>query len=190
MKFITSEGGASATFSGTAEDDTKFYALYPYQSGLTLNSSTGVISGVTIPYEQNPFPTSFDSKAAIAYATTTDASLTFHNACALLKISNNRENSVKITISCGGVLTGTFDLDTSTGALTVQSNQGKSSVSTQMVPPMTTIYFAIAPGTVEDLTVNCRDDSGKSGSKRKMGSTTFEAGKIYDLGKTKDWNLR
>ena len=46
-QFTTSAGGASATFSGTATDDSKFYAVYPYTDGLTLSGD--VISGIVIP---------------------------------------------------------------------------------------------------------------------------------------------
>ena len=46
-QFTTSAGGASATFSGTATDDSKFYAVYPYTAGLTLSGD--VISGIVIP---------------------------------------------------------------------------------------------------------------------------------------------
>ena len=37
--FTTSAGGASATFSGTATDDSKFYAVYPDRKSTRLNSS-------------------------------------------------------------------------------------------------------------------------------------------------------
>ena len=81
-KFTTTAGGASATFSGTAVDDTKFYAVYPYTTGLALSGN--VISGVVIPtsqwnaqwadYDKN---SSWDPKAPIAYATAIGSSLTF-----------------------------------------------------------------------------------------------------------------
>ncbi len=40
-KFITLAGGSTASFSGTATDsDATYYALYPYQDGLTLDGTT------------------------------------------------------------------------------------------------------------------------------------------------------
>ena len=49
-KFTTSAGGASATFSGTAVNDEKFYAVYPYPAGLALSGTT--ITGIVIPTSQ------------------------------------------------------------------------------------------------------------------------------------------
>ena len=49
-KFTTTAGGASATFTGTATDDSKFYAVYPYTAGLALSGTT--ISGIVIPTNQ------------------------------------------------------------------------------------------------------------------------------------------
>ena len=90
-KFTTSAGGASADFTGTAVNDEKFYAVYPYTAGLTLSGD--VITGVVIPSDQwNALwadydeTSSWDPKAPIAYATTTGSSLQFHNLCAILKI--------------------------------------------------------------------------------------------------------
>ena len=146
-QFTTSVGGASATFSGTATDDSKFYAVYPYTDGLTLDPSTGIISGVTIPYIQTGAATSdcgWDPTAPIAYATTTGTSLEFHNACALLKINNDRGDAMHIQVSCDEALTGTFSLDTSSGALSGINTRPLARVMN--VPSDKTIYIAIAPG--------------------------------------------
>ena len=98
--FTTSAGGASVTFSGTATDDSKFYAVYPYTAGLTLSGD--VISGVKIPTSQwnsnweryDIGYSGWDPKAPIAYATTTGSSLTFHNACAILKVTITGDGSM------------------------------------------------------------------------------------------------
>ena len=122
-EFTTSAGGASATFTGTATDDSEFYAVYPYTDGLALSGTT--ISGVTIPYMQSGAATSdcgWDPTAPIAYATTTGTSLQFHNACALLKITNDRGQAKAIGVSCLEALTGTFSLDTSSGTLTLSGS--------------------------------------------------------------------
>ena len=188
-KFTTSEGGATASFTGTATDgDPTYFALYPYTAGLTLDGTT--IQNVVIPETQNVSTTAWDKSAAIAYATTSGSSLTFHNACALLKITNDSGDDTWITISAfnPGVLTGTFNLDTSTGAFTIQS--GIKRVRAKNVPNNTTIYLAIAPCTLSSgFMANWSNPmTGNDGDKDKMGSVTFEAGKIYDLGKTSDWH--
>ena len=191
-KFTTTAGGATATFTGTAKDDTKFYAVYPYTDGLTLDGTT--IKGVEISPEQ-PFAANFgwESESAIAYATTTNSTLTFHNACALLKITNDVGDNVDIVIDCsGGVLTGTFNLDTSSGKLTVQDGRDYLSVRAESVPNNKTIYLAIAPGVVEGLHACWQRpipfEGYDEGNKNKSGSVTFEKGKIYDLGRTSAWN--
>ena len=194
-QFTTSEGGASATFSGTAADDSKFYAVYPYTVGLILSGD--VITGIEIPTSQwnsgwnseDDF-SGWDPKAPIAYATTTGSSLTFHNACAILKVTFPEAGTYgRFTISANEPLAGTFSLDTSTGTLTPTS--GSTTVTVGNPSDIwsgictdfngKTVYVAIAPGTYTDFNLHIynEDDDEKSNTK---SSVTFEAGKIYDLG--------
>lgn len=191
-KFTTTTGGASADFSGSAVNDSKFYALYPYTDGLTLSGD--VIQNVVIPSHQNCMFTTWDPEAAIAYATTTGSSLQFHNACALLKITNDSGDETDISISLHGPSvypTGKFDLDTSTGTLTVQAGEESPMVATSVKNNNTTIYLAIAPGTYNMLMAQyynpTADTNGNKMKMDPMNHITFEAGKIYDLGNTSDW---
>ena len=185
-KFTTTEDGASVTFTGTATADSKFYAVYPYTDGLTLDPSTGIISGVTIPYIQSGAATSdcgWDPAAPIAYATTTGTSLQFHNACALLKITNDRGVAAMIRVGCNEALAGTFSLNTSSGALSGTNTSPFAAVIN--VPADKTIYIAIAPGEKTDFMVIW--NRGGSSARKEKSSFTFEAGKIYDLGNTSQW---
>ena len=190
-KFTTTAGGASADFTGTANNDIEFYAVYPYTDGLTLNYLTGEISGVKIPYDQSAAASSacgWDPKAAIACATTTGESLAFYNVCALLKITNTcGYNDAKIYVSVNEDLAGTFDLDTTTGELTVQA--GNYMVKAEGVSNNKTIYLAIAAGDYTDLFVQCNYDNVNHCRTKSKSSVTFEAGKIYDLGNTGSWNV-
>ncbi len=186
-KFTTSAGGASATFTGTATADSKFYAVYPYTDGLTLDTSTGIISGVKIRPGQSDAAWStcgWAPTAPIAYATTTGTSLQFHNACALLKINNDRGEAMSIAVSCSEALTGTFSLDTSSGALSGTNTNSSASVAN--VPSGKTIYIAIAPGAKTYFMANWDGSGGDHATKFKK-SVNFEAGKIYDLGNTSAW---
>ena len=195
-QFTTSAGGASATFSGTATDDSKFYAVYPYAAGLTLSGD--VITGIVIPTSQwnsgwngdSDF-SGWDPKAPIAYATTTGSSLTFHNACAILKVTFPKANTFgRFTISANEPLAGTFSLDTSTGTLTPTSGSTSVSVGTSSWNSTgictdggsKTVYVAIAPGTYTGFNLHIYNEEDEEKSKTKGGSVTFEAGKIYDLG--------
>ena len=185
-RFTTEEDGASATFTGTATADSKFYAVYPYTDGLTLDPSTGIISGVEIPTSQFDAVYStcgWDPRAPIAYATTTGTSLQFHNACALLKINNDRGNAMDISVSCNEALTGKFSLDTSSG--TLSDSETNKIASAGSVPSGKTIYIAIAPGEKTSFSANW-EDMDNIVMKQKT-SVTFEAGKIYDLGNTSKW---
>lgn len=186
-QFTTSAGGASATFSGTATDDSKFYAVYPYTAGLTLSGD--VISGVNIPNDQTDAASSgcgWDPNAAIAYATTTGSSLQFHNACALLKVTNNTGEVVDIMIvkGSGEGIAGEFNLDTSTGALTCTSHY--SGVDVYGVPNNKTIYIAVAPGTYGDFSASTFTSLGLK--RKEKSSVTFVKGKIYNLGNVNDWD--
>ena len=194
-KFTTSAGGASADFTGTATDDSKFYAVYPYTVGLTLSGD--VISGIVIPTSQwnNDWNSDsdfsgWDPKAPIAYATTTGSSLTFHNACAILKVTFPEAATYgRFTISANEPLAGTFSLDTSTGTLTPTS--GSTTVTVGNPSDIysgictdyngKTVYVAIAPGTYTGFNLHIYNEDGDDKSKTKS-SVTFEAGKIYDLG--------
>ena len=196
-KFTTSAGGASADFTGTATDDSKFYAVYPYTAGLTLSGD--VISGIVIPTSQwnsgwnsgSDF-SGWDPKAPIAYATTEGSSLTFHNACAILKVTFPDASFImgRFTISANEPLAGTFSLDTSTGTLTPTS--GSTTVTVGNPSDIynginadfngKTVYVAIAPGTYTGFNLHIYTEYDDEISKTKSTSVTFEAGKIYDLG--------
>ena len=191
-EFVTDLGGAEATFTGTAVDDTKFYAIYPsFPSYYELTLSGDVISGIQIPSNQDKAALyGWDPAAPIAYATTTGSSLTFHNACALLKIENDWEDDVDISVVAfddGTALTGTFDLDTNTGALTATMKNNR--VTASDVPKGKTIYLAVAPFTTTEMFMAQGIDGSGDNVHRKMktGGVTFLAGKIYDLGKVSEW---
>ena len=188
-KFTTTEDGASVTFTGTATADSKFYAVYPYTDDLELDPSTGIISGVEIPSGQSGAVWSncggWDPDAPIAYATTTGTSLQFHNACALLKITNGRGDAMSIEVECEDA-TGTFSLDTSDGTLTGSNTMPAAFVGE--VPDDQTIYIAIAPGEKHGINVRWEGKDNSRARKRKHSAVTFEAGKIYDLGNTSAWD--
>lgn len=189
-KFTTTDGGASATFSGTASDDATFYAVYPYTAGLALDGTT--IHGVTIPTTQlagyNLIETNvcyWNKNAPIALASAKSGeALKFINLCALLKVAVMDDNdNTKIQITANESLTGTFDLNASTGVLTVTS--GQNSVGTDQVInsyyETVYVYLAVAPGAYTNFNLSLINDNNGTQTNSKA-SVTFEAGKIYDLG--------
>ena len=170
--------------------------MYPYTAGLTLSGD--VISGIVIPTSQwnsgwnsNSDFSGWDPKAPIAYATTTGSSLTFQNACAILKVTFPFANFWgRFTISANEPLAGTFSLDTSTGTLTPTPGNTTVTVGTDSYDSSgistyssgKTVYVAIAPGTYTGFNLHIYNEWNDDKSITKSGNVTFEAGKIYDLG--------
>ena len=205
-EFTTTAGGASATFNGTATaGDPTYYAVYPYKDSYTFESSTGVVSGVVIPNDQSAAASNasgWDPNAVIAYATTTGSSLQFKNACALLKVTNDVNDVVRIFVTAysanspytpsnpyHGAMSGVYDLNTSNGTLSKESiADTETAVEVKGgVPNGKTIYIAIVPGNKEVFTA-WYESSSQVISKSKNGFN-FEAGKIYDLGSTSSWSI-
>ena len=188
VEFTTTDG---TNFSGTAEDASQFYAVYPHKTSYTFDSNYGVISGISIPFDQSDAASStcgWDPDAPIAYATTTGTSFTFHNLCALLKVTNDKDHKVAIhiiDIDENAYMAGDFNYIIALGELTKSHNY--SGVKVDGVPAGKTVYLAIAPCTVDHLVAIWLGDTD-NGRKQKDTSTTFEAGKIYDLGNVSAWN--
>lgn len=191
-QFTTSAGGASAAFVGEANNDSKFYAVYPYTAGLNLDSNT--IHGVKIPTEQfgfcafinNGILSKWNNSAPIALAVAGPGEvLQFRNLCALLKVGVWDDGDwTGIQITANESLTGTFDLDTSTGVLTATAGQnsvGTNSDAISIGYCTAYAYFAVAPGTYSNFKLSVNNDLNGTQSKSKS-SVTFEAGKVYDLG--------
>jgi len=196
-KFTTAAGGATATFTGTAAEDSKFYAVYPYTGGLTLDGTT--IKGVKIPTTQTNSEWAYDEefyiqkwgwdhKAPIALAVSEPGNaLKFHNLCAILKVQLNFNNGKEhvVTVSADEFLAGTFDLDTKDGVLTV--TDGSKQVNTGGFENIECwgkryIYLAIKPGAYTNFHLSVIDETLAEKANKTKSNVTFEAGKIYDLG--------
>lgn len=118
-EFTTTEGGASATFSGTGEAADTYYAIYPYSEGVGF--SAGTITGATISQSSAGTGTgTFNSQKAVAVAISNSTTLVFKQVTALLKLTVpaevddlsevvifNRDNSGSNT---AGALAGTFSV--------------------------------------------------------------------------------
>ena len=72
QKFTADTKGHQTTFTGLADlSDDVYYAVYPYNANVTLNND-GTLAGVTVPAVQTATAGSFDPKAYIAVAKSTD----------------------------------------------------------------------------------------------------------------------
>lgn len=187
-KFVTADGGATVTFTGNAEADQPFYALYPYQEGLSLSGNT--ISGASIPSTQwndcwaEGGKNGWDPSAPLAYAVASpEHMLYFHNLCAILKITIPEINdNVTITVGADNPLSGACTI--TDGILSVNTTGGSNTVKVgddeKKVKGGCDVYVAIAPGTYSKFYVSA--ENGINTTRRSKTSATFEANKIYDLG--------
>lgn len=189
-KFVTSTGGSTVTFTGSAEYDDVFHAVYPYQSNCVFYSSNSKIGQLQIPNAQwndcwaEGDLSGWDPNAPLAYAVgSPEGTLYFRNLCAILKITiGPDDNGVSLTIGADQKMVGECAI--LNGALTVDSNVGKNKLTVgnanNKVAGGTSVYVAIAPGEYDNFYVTSEDISHTT-SKTKAHAT-FEANKIYDLG--------
>lgn len=187
-KFVTADGGTTVTFTGNAEADQPFYALYPYQEGLSLSGTT--ISGASIPSTQwndcwaEGGKNGWDPSAPLAYAVASpEHMLYFHNLCAILKITISEINdNVTITVGADEPLSGACTI--TDGILSVNTTGGSNTVKVgddkKKVKGGCDVYVAIAPGIYSKFYVSA--ENGINTTRRSKTSATFEANKIYDLG--------
>ena len=103
-KFTAAVEGVSsqAKFNYAGEgtyDETEVLAVYPYASGAySGNIDDMYVSNVTIPSEQTAVAGSYDPNAAIAVAHSTNTTLKFKNATALLKFTMGSSGVKNVTV--------------------------------------------------------------------------------------------
>ena len=184
------DGKFSGNASATA---TKFTAVYPYTEGAQLESD-GSVSGIELPAEQTATPNSFDPKAALMMAYSTDKSkLDFKNAVSLVKVTTQFACK-KIVLSANediagtGTLTMTFDNvnDTYTSSFTFSSGNSRTitlkPASENGVIAAGTYYIAIRPHTSSGFSIRfINSDDTKAYTRTSIQSNTFNRSKIKDL---------
>ena len=176
-------------FSGNASPEaTKFTAVYPYTSGAKLKSD-GSVSGITLPADQKATPNSFDPKAALMMAYTTDKSkLDFKNAVSLVKVTTQFACS-KIGLSAYEDIAGTGTLSYNNGepSITFDSNQSRTvtliPADGESVIAAGTYYIAIRPHTSIGFSiVFINSDYSKVYTRTSGQENTFSRSKIKNLG--------
>ena len=203
-KFTATEAGAAVTFTGSAEEASVYYALYPYTSGATIDGST--IKGASIQSgSQGTGTGGFNSKQVVLVASTTGTHLLFRQVCALLKITVpadvtdlkeiigfNRDNG---SSNLAGAISGTFDIalgdnDDPTVTVTTPKFQigivGPSGSDNPM--PAGDYYIPVLPAQLTikkgiDLKLTFMDDFvGRAFNGKGI---KLKAGQVYDLGTVK-----
>ena len=115
-------------FSGKASIiATKFIAVYPYTSGATLNAD-GSVNGITLPAIQTATKDSFDPKAALMMAYTTDKTkLDFKNAVSLVKVTTEFDcKKIELSANVDIAGTGTLKYNNDAPSITFTSNLSQS----------------------------------------------------------------
>ncbi|MDY4563073.1 MAG: hypothetical protein SPD85_05645 [Candidatus Cryptobacteroides sp.] len=177
-----SEPAASATFTGTAATADTYVALYPYNASATLSSQ--VISTV-IPTSQVAVKDTFDPSSAILVGSSSDANMKLTNVCSLLKITvPDGVTSIEVEGN-GTAIAGNVSIDLANGNAVSGATETKVTLSkaNASVFEKGTYYVAVAPGTLNGVTVTLRDAVNKKHMTRKVESSrTLKGNVIYDMG--------
>lgn len=177
-----SEPAASATFTGPAVTADTYVALYPYNASATLSSQ--VISTV-IPASQVAVKDTFDPSSAILVGSSSDANMKLTNVCSLLKITvPDGVTSIEVEGN-GTAIAGNVSIDLANGNAVSGATETKVTLSKAdaSVFEKGTYYVAVAPGTLNGVTVTLRDAVNKKHMSRKVESSrTLKGNVIYDMG--------
>lgn len=209
-RFTTQDAGATATFTGQAQDAPAFLAVYPYREGLSgtisdINSSNPKLGleGLSLSADQQAVPGSFDPAQhfAVAYlASFGDISKGFYfrNFCALVKFSiagSEADDVKKVTLTANGgekLAANSFSIDCTqfnyvATAQYVVNEGGSSSVSLTAKDgfflPRTDYYFVVLPGTLSSgMKLTFEKADGSSITKTSTTEAEVEASRILNLG--------
>lgn len=210
-RFTTQDAGATATFTGQAQDAPAFLAVYPYREGLSgtisdinaTNPKLG-LEGLSLSADQQAVPGSFDPAQhfAVAYlASYSDISTNgffFRNFCALVKFSiagSEADDVKKVTLTANGgekLAANSFSIDCTqfnyvATAQYVVNEGGSSSVSLTAKDgfflPRTDYYFVVLPGTLSSgMKLTFEKADGSSITKTSTTVAEVEASRILNLG--------
>lgn len=195
--FTTSNTGATATFTGTAVADEKFYAVYPL-GGTSLDGTT--IKGLRIERNQlnqgawqsrdTEDTSGLDQSGTFAVAVA-DAgeALQFKSICAILKVKLIPGqwgcSNTTVKVQADEDMADMFDYNTEDGTITCDNNGvDYNYVLAQRVNVeggSRTLYLKILPGTYTNFKLLVTGNRDTFANKTKA-SVTFAAGKVYDLG--------
>ncbi len=189
-KFTTKDSGASAIFGGNAASASNYYALYPYQEGVTLSGN--VIKNVTLPSEQTAKAGSFDAAYNLSVAkASSDLQLAFKNVGSLVKfaVSNDQAANVrkaKLTShDATAVLTATVDITLgSLPTATPTSGQLPSAtlIADNGLEAGQYYYFAVLPSVLNaGFSLTFYDEEGKTWQKDYTAEANMTRSNILKL---------
>lgn len=180
-------------FSGIASSEaTSFTAVYPYTEGAQLESD-GIVSGITLPAEQTATPNSFDPKAALMMAYSTDKSkLDFKNVVSLVKVTTDFDCK-SIVLTAKENIAGTGKLTYNSGAPSINFTSNISQTIT--LKPATgesfdagTYYIVVPPTTLTNgFSIRfINSDDSKAFTRTSTKNNIFNRSGIRNLGTFKE----
>jgi len=183
-------GSNSAIFEGEAAASGPYWALYPYTSGASVNTSGNLISNVTVPSEQHIADgRSVDPSATLmACRTESKDSLRFVNMLCYIKVTPKVSCTQVIFKSLGSEYvagTGNISLADTTFSVT-----GGGTILTSISGTLSAgsdYYLSILPGTfASGIRMEFVYNDGSRYFSEKTGSVTLSRGAVYNGGNGKD----
>ena len=187
--YSTTGSGATADFTTT--DDTftsaaNYVALYPYDGSASFTSGSIV---TVLPAAQTATAAGFDPAANIAYASSTNTTLSFKNAVAYLQFTvptgMSDLTSVSFKGNSGEKVAGECTIDTSSSELVATGSETATISGT--FTEGTTYYLAVAPQAyATGYTVTITRTATTYEMVSKATSITFERSKARNIGELWD----
>ena len=175
-------------FSGKASIiATKFIAVYPYTSGATLNAD-GSVNGITLPAIQTATKDSFDPKAALMMAYTTDKTkLDFKNAVSLVKVTTEFDcKKIELSANVDIAGTGTLKYNNDAPSITFTSNLSQSITlkpETGSISFAAGTYYMVVPSiTLNGFTITFTTEYDEEYMRKSTKINTFNRNMIKDFG--------
>lgn len=201
-QLTTEAGGSVATFTGSCEEASTYYAVYPYADGISWDE--GVIKGVEIATSsRGTSPGTFHKDNAVFACASSNKSLAFKQICALLKltvpdgITDLKEVIVWPNEQSGtNVITGTFDITIASAGATPSISTTTAKYQTGLTkrsdPGITpgVYYIPVLPANLTKG-INLKMTFGSSpvtGRAFNGSAMTLEAGQVYDMGVVRHTN--
>ena len=146
---VTSDSGASASFSATLTTEGPWYALYPYNAAASIN---GTVITTPLPAAQTAVAGSFADDLNIAVGLSDQGKIQFKNALGLVKFTVGADaDIVKVTLTGNDseTLAGTLAIDYNAGepTCTVSGDAATAIELTGTFVKGSTYYFAVLPQT-------------------------------------------
>lgn len=184
LNTATKDNLESVTFRGEANEVSRYYALYPYQVGASLNGNT--INNVNLPACQTATKNSFDPAANISVDISENTQLELKNVCSLFKIVVNageEYNKAVITNNDGTPICGTLNISFDEDGYPVANvSNGSATITLEGTmdsdKEQTAYYAVILPKTYsQGFTVKLYKEGQEGAVAMKVTSTSVPIGR-------------